>query len=234
MSDHKKLYNLRTWRRLSKQYRLDNPLCAECQRQGKVYASEVVDHIIDHKGDYSLFWNKDNLQALCMPCHNRKTAQENPEYIKLKKAPTTIVCGSVGSGVDKYIQSLLKPDDVVIDFDSIYEMISGCDRYIKPKKLFVYVNKIRNFVLDIFSQESKVNHVYISMGVGDVAKIKAMQDKFEDSKVIILNTDEETCYRNCKNSRKMFNAPTDWLKLIRQWHDDFNKHKPMEDWIVKG
>ena len=234
MTDHKKLYNIREWRRSSIQYRLDNPLCKNCSNDGKLQASDVVDHIIDHKGDLSLFWDKNNWQPLCKMCHSKKTAQENPEFIELKHAPTTIVCGAVGSGVDKYIQSIIKPNDIVIDFDSIYQMISGCDRYIKPKKLFVYINKIREFILTIFSQETKVSHIYIAMYVGDIAKIKAMQDRFEGSKVIILLKDEETCYRNCNNSRQMFNAPTNWMDLIRKWHIDFKKHNTMDDWIVKG
>jgi 5-methylcytosine-specific restriction enzyme A len=33
----------------------------------------VVDHIVAAKGDYELFWDRNNWQALCVACHNRKT-----------------------------------------------------------------------------------------------------------------------------------------------------------------
>jgi 5-methylcytosine-specific restriction protein A len=36
----------------------------------------VVDHIIPHRGNRELFWDTENWQALCTPCHNRKTKQE--------------------------------------------------------------------------------------------------------------------------------------------------------------
>jgi 5-methylcytosine-specific restriction protein A len=52
-----------------------NPLCAECERQGKVRAATDVDHIVPHKGDETLFWNEDNWQPLCGLCHKVKTGK---------------------------------------------------------------------------------------------------------------------------------------------------------------
>ncbi|NMB34825.1 MAG: HNH endonuclease [Firmicutes bacterium] len=63
-------------RRLRKRVLLKHPLCAECKRQGRVTKATVVDHIIPHKGNPELFWDENNLQALCKPCHDLKTARE--------------------------------------------------------------------------------------------------------------------------------------------------------------
>lgn len=38
--------------------------------------AQHVDHIIPHRGDLRLFWDRTNWQGLCVGCHNRKTAQE--------------------------------------------------------------------------------------------------------------------------------------------------------------
>jgi len=35
----------------------------------------IVDHIIPHKGDMDLFWNKANWQSLCERHHNIKSAK---------------------------------------------------------------------------------------------------------------------------------------------------------------
>jgi len=35
-----------------------------------------VDHIRDHKGDWALFTDRDNLQSLCHRCHSRKTMED--------------------------------------------------------------------------------------------------------------------------------------------------------------
>ena len=37
----------------------------------------VVDHIIPHKGDKVLFWDRSNWQPLCKTCHDTKTARED-------------------------------------------------------------------------------------------------------------------------------------------------------------
>jgi 5-methylcytosine-specific restriction protein A len=65
------------WEQARIQYLQDNPLCAECGRNGKVTAATVVDHIEDHKGNHELFWDRKNWQALCKQCHDRKTMIQN-------------------------------------------------------------------------------------------------------------------------------------------------------------
>jgi 5-methylcytosine-specific restriction endonuclease McrA len=73
------------WYACSKAYLQKHPLCVRCAQRGEVVASEVTDHVIPHKGDMSLFWDENNWQALCKPCHDEKTASEdggfgNPIY----------------------------------------------------------------------------------------------------------------------------------------------------------
>ena len=70
------------WHRLSKEYLRKHPMCVRCMADGKFVPATVVDHIIPHRGDYDLMWSQDNWQALCKPCHDRKTWTEdkNPVY----------------------------------------------------------------------------------------------------------------------------------------------------------
>ena len=65
------------WQRLSKEYLQAHPLCVQCQKNGHYTRATVVDHIIPHRGDRKLFWDPDNWQALCKPCHDRKTFTED-------------------------------------------------------------------------------------------------------------------------------------------------------------
>ena len=70
------------WQRISKAYLHKHPLCVKCLANGKYISSSVVDHITPHRGNMELFWNQSNWQALCKPCHDRKTWTEDshPEY----------------------------------------------------------------------------------------------------------------------------------------------------------
>lgn len=63
------------WRKRRLSFLRENPLCAECERRGKVEAATVVDHVVPHRGDKELFDDEDNWQSLCKRCHDRKTAR---------------------------------------------------------------------------------------------------------------------------------------------------------------
>ena len=69
-------YNNR-WLRAREAWLNVHPLCECCKAEGRVTSGVVVDHIIPHKGDMILFWDRTNWQTLCIPCHNTKTAREN-------------------------------------------------------------------------------------------------------------------------------------------------------------
>ena len=71
----RRLYNTAAWRLLQKKILSKSPLCAECRRNGRLVYATVVHHIKDHNGDPVLFWDENNLEALCAVCHNRKTAK---------------------------------------------------------------------------------------------------------------------------------------------------------------
>jgi len=53
---------------------IEEPLCRECQKHGRVCATVVADHIKPKAegGDDE----RENYQGLCDPCHKAKTAQE--------------------------------------------------------------------------------------------------------------------------------------------------------------
>jgi 5-methylcytosine-specific restriction protein A len=70
------LYESPAWRRERKNFLINHPLCAPCLAAGRVTQASEVDHIEPHKGNMSLFWDASNWQAICKPCHNRKTSQE--------------------------------------------------------------------------------------------------------------------------------------------------------------
>lgn len=64
------------WRKARLGFLRQNPLCVHCQAEGRITPATVVDHIIPHKGDQDLFWDRDNWQALCKQHHDIKTGTE--------------------------------------------------------------------------------------------------------------------------------------------------------------
>ena len=71
-----KLYG-RRWERARARFLARHPLCTFCEAMGYIVAATVVDHIIPHKGDMTLFWDESNWQPLCKLCHDgTKKSQE--------------------------------------------------------------------------------------------------------------------------------------------------------------
>ena len=52
----------------------EHPLCVECERQGRVTAATVPDHIVALVNGGAD--DESNLQALCAECHRKKTARD--------------------------------------------------------------------------------------------------------------------------------------------------------------
>lgn len=65
------------WQQARAGYLAIHPLCAECERSGRVTIATDLDHITPHKGDMVLFWDRSNWQGLCHSCHSTKTATED-------------------------------------------------------------------------------------------------------------------------------------------------------------
>jgi 5-methylcytosine-specific restriction protein A len=67
----------RRWSRESKLYLRAHPMCMCDSCNGDGLPAEIVDHVVPHKGNQSLFWDPSNWQAMNKRCHDRKTATQD-------------------------------------------------------------------------------------------------------------------------------------------------------------
>ena len=65
------------WTKARNGYMSRHPLCVHCEARGVIRLATDLDHIIPHKGDMDLFWQRSNWQGLCKSCHSTKTAKED-------------------------------------------------------------------------------------------------------------------------------------------------------------
>lgn len=69
------------WEKARKAFLSRRRRCAFCGAP-----ADLVDHKIPHKGDPALFWDKDNWQPLCTPCHSgakQRQERRQPKEVKL-------------------------------------------------------------------------------------------------------------------------------------------------------
>jgi 5-methylcytosine-specific restriction protein A len=64
------------WQKAREDYLAKHPLCVYCEREGRVTLATVVDHKVPHRGDMTLFWDRNNWQSLCATHHSRDKQRE--------------------------------------------------------------------------------------------------------------------------------------------------------------
>ncbi|WP_438720421.1 HNH endonuclease [Enterococcus sp. AZ103] len=85
MDDVAKLYKTHRWQRLREVIiSRDYGLCQECKRRGIITRGVVVHHLIEAREDITKFWNKDNLQLVCLACHNKEHPEKSGGEKKIK------------------------------------------------------------------------------------------------------------------------------------------------------
>jgi 5-methylcytosine-specific restriction protein A len=76
----RKWYKTSRWQKLRWDVLVRDLFTCQMKSCGRIEANTallVADHKIPHHGDERLFWDRDNLQCLCKPCHDRlKQAEE--------------------------------------------------------------------------------------------------------------------------------------------------------------
>jgi 5-methylcytosine-specific restriction protein A len=74
--EYRKLYSTQRWRKGRLAHLRAHPLCVYCAAMDQVTAATVVDHRVPHKGDLDLFYDPNNYQSLCAPCHDGAKSRE--------------------------------------------------------------------------------------------------------------------------------------------------------------
>jgi 5-methylcytosine-specific restriction protein A len=70
--DAQAFYNGTPWRKLRAVKLRMKPICEECYRQRRLTPATIVDHIQDIATRPDLRLDMENLQSICIFCHNRK------------------------------------------------------------------------------------------------------------------------------------------------------------------
>jgi 5-methylcytosine-specific restriction protein A len=70
--EDKDFYKSPVWRKLRALKLSMNPLCEDCSLRGRTTPAAHVHHVRDRKQHPALALDIENLQALCVGCHNRK------------------------------------------------------------------------------------------------------------------------------------------------------------------
>ena len=221
------VYSSKRWRTLRASILSANPQCVICAKRGKLTPATVVDHIKPHKNNERLLWDRNNLQAVCKRCHDRKTAtQDNdsgygrwkriPDFIDPPRIPVTIVCGPVGAGVREYAEANRPDDSILIDPDAIAANLSGEPVYRANMKHWLVPTMLeRNRQLGELSR-ARAGECWFTVSGARVNDRRAWALLLNASKVIVLEVPAERCIENIRHS-PIYDKPEAKRQVTTWW-----------------
>lgn len=223
---HSDFYNSREWEQFRKMVILERvdpdglTYCEYCHKP----IIKSYDCIAHHKvaltdfniKDVSISLNPDNIMLVHHRCHNlihNKLGKPQQQVF--------IVYGSPCSGKSTYVRDNMQVGDLIVDMDSIWQSISGLDRYTKPNQIKPIVFGVRDYLIDcIRTRQGKWCNAWVVGGYPYMAERERLARQL-NARLIHIDTPQEECLErliNCDDGRNVDN----WKKFIDDYFKNFS------------
>ena len=214
-------YKSNEWRLLLSQ------LKSERERDGVLYCEhcgkpiiKAYDCIGHHKqeltganvNDYAVSLNPDNIMLVHHRCHN--DIHERWGHVKQKRV--YLVYGAPCSGKTTWVRENAGKEDIVLDMDSIWQMISINDRYIKPGRLKANVFAVRSCILDMIKTRMGHWHNAYIIGGYPLAMDRQRLEQATGCEMIFINESKQKCIERAKADNRH-----GWDEYIDEWFRDY-------------
>ena len=243
MEQLQKFYKSRKWEAFRKviiEQRTDADGYVHCAICGKPIL-KPYDLIVHHKqelsddnvADATIALNPDNVECVHFRCHNQiheRYGFNSTSAGRNVKKHVYIVYGSPCAGKTTWVRDNATADDLVVDLDSIWQMISINDRYVKPGTLKSVVFDMRDKLYDIIKYRSgKWHNAYIITGGALLGDRQRLQVRVSADDMIFIDTSQ----RDCLNRVMLRDIPDDqkvlWMDYVKDWFESFQPDELSED-----
>lgn len=198
--------------------------CAIC---GKPILKKY-DLIVHHKkelddlnvNDAKIALNEDNVECVHFKCHNQ--IHERFGYNKTNnfvQKKVYIVYGSPCSGKTTWVHENASKDDLIVDMDSIHQMISVNERYNRSDALRSVVFDIRDKLYDIIKyRNGRWHNAFIITGSPMKGERDRLKQRVSADEIIFIDTDKQTCLERVTARG---NDSDKWIKYINDWFETY-------------
>lgn len=179
----------------------------------------------DNVNDVMIALNPNNVECVHFKCHNKiheRFGFNGTSAGRNVRKKVYIVYGSPCAGKTTWVHDNATENDLIVDMDSIWEMISINDRYEKPGTLRSVVFEMRDKLYDIIKYRSgKWHNAFVIVGGAmqgdrDRLKVRIAADEF-----IFIDTPIDECIKRV-TSRNMSDEQTaEWILYINEWFERF-------------
>lgn len=221
-------YQSRAWVNLMARLRLERVnadgllLCEHCGKPITRAYDCIGHHIIElndrNVNDVGISLNPDNIMLVHHRCHNRI----HQKLSMTDRRAVYIVYGAPMAGKTSFVHENMEQGDLIVDIDSIWQCISGCDRYVKPARLNSNVFVLRDCLLEqVRYRTGKWLTAWIIGGYPLTAERERLC-KSLGAREIFIDTSRDECLQRlteCSDGRDV----AEWTRYISEW---FEKYTP--------
>ena len=243
MMTREQFYKSKTWeafRRVVIEERTDADGYVHCASCNKPIIHKY-DLIIHHKKELSeanvndamVALNPDNVECICFRCHNKEHERfgfNKSSFGRNIKKHVYIVYGSPCAGKTTWVHSVASKDDLIVDLDSIWQMISINERYEKPDALRSVVFQMRDALYDVIKYRSgKWHNAYIITGGALKGDRDRLKQRVAADDLIFIDTSQDECLKRVLNRQVSEEQQQLWLKYVLDWFDSFQPEPDLEE-----
>ena len=219
-------YNSDVWRtfRLNIiQERTDAQGNLYCEQSGKqlVNSYDIVAHhkiplTMENVNDFNISLNPENIMIVSQDAHN----QIHKRFGYTAQRKVFYVYGAPCSGKTTFVNSIKGNSDIVVDVDSIWQALTGGERYFKPDALKTNVFAVRDCLTDMIrTRTGKWERAFVIEG-GAYKGDRERKIALLGAEPIFIDTDKQTCLKRLASDDKRTNAQKEqWAKYIDEWFD---------------
>ena len=223
-------YQSKQWIALMQQLRLQRVnadgllLCEHCGRPITKAYDCTGHHVIEltdrNVNDVTISLNPDNIMIVHHKCHNKI----HHKLSMTDRRTVYVVYGAPCSGKTSFVRDNMEQGDLIIDIDSIWKCISGCERYTKPARLNSNVFTLRdNLIEQVRYRVGKWLTAWIIGGYPLTAERERLC-KSLSAREIFVDTPRDECLRRLHDAAANDGRDVDeWTRYISDW---FEKYTP--------
>lgn len=162
--------------------------------------------------DYNISLNPDNVMLVHHACHNKI----HERFGNSRQKKVYLVYGAPCSGKSTWVKNSAGTEDIVLDIDNIWQMITNNERYVKPNNLRTNVFMIRDCILDMIRMRTgRWKNAYV-VGGYPLASDRERLIQSLDAEEIFVDEKKEVCLERARVSERH-----GWDKYIEEWFADY-------------
>lgn len=165
--------------------------------------------------DYNISLNPKNIMVVSHKTHNMIHDKLGNTCRKIY-----IVYGSPLSGKTSWVRDNMSDGDLILDIDNIWQAVSGCDRYIKPKRLNAVIFKVRDTMLEAIQYRlGKWRNAYIVGGYPLISERERLCKQL-GAELIFIETSKAECIKRLE-SIEDGRDKDEWRGYIERWFAEY-------------